>query len=575
MPASLGRRRGRAIAAGVAVLLLSALLALRELARDGAATRRFHFDEGSHALLGLLIAEDLREGDGLALLYDVYRQTTWTPLHSLLVGGSLVALGTTRLAARAGSAVSLILLGQVLFWGGWGLARRRKIWAGAVAGTLAVATPALVGYADECMTELPALTALAAGLVLAARAMVERGSARLFAAVGVTGVVTYFLRPSYGVLLFAMVVVTLLLERRRLMPRAWLHFLAPYGLLGIWFLYVPRVAATWRGLVNLPGRSAEVYSLPGLLFYPGVAVDLVGWPLMLVALGLAGLWLRRRELPPGALVPVVFIGLQMIAAELHATKSARYLFPVVPAVSLLIGLGLSALAPTPADEPGAGKRRAAQAVLVAVLALALWRAAAAAPARRPVDTEPELAAVAATLRERAPALLIAPRNIRPAPAEIDWRLAAEDGALAASRAGALGEVGRGAAARRVLRRLPVPPALRERVLRVADRSTSADRSRTLYLGLPPGAPHAGSREQTTAFLVRDLRLASYRAVVLLWPPDAAAGPADWLVAAVESEGFRCASQETTGSGFDLIVCPHQLPPAPPDRGSGPARPAIP
>jgi hypothetical protein len=572
VPASLGRRRGSAIAAGAAVLLLSVLLALRELARDGAATRPFHFDEGSHALLGLLIAEDLREGDGIALLYDVYRQTTWTPLHSVLVGGSLVALGTTRVAARAGSAVSLILLGQVLFWGGWALARRRRIWAGAVAGTLAVTSPPLVGFADDCMTELPALAALAAGLVLAALATVEPASPRRFTAVGVAGVVTYFLRPSYGILLFASVVVTLLVERRRVMPRVWLYFLAPYGLLAIWFLYIPRVALTWAGLVNLPSRSGEVYSLPGLLFYPGVAVDLVGGPFMLIALGLLGLWLRRRELPPGVLVPVVFVCLQMLAAELHGTKGARFLFPVVPAVSLLIGLGLSALATAPDDELRAGKRRAAQAVLVAVLALALWRAAAAAPPPRPVSAGPELAMVAATLREQSPALLIAPRNIRPAPAEIDWRLATEEGALAASRAGALGEMGRGAVARRVLRRLPVPSALRERVLRVADRSTSADRNRTLYLGLPPGAPHAGSREDVTAFLVRDLGLGSYRAVVLLWPPDAAAGPADWLVAAVESEGFRCASQEPPASGFDLIVCPH---PPPPGRGSGPARPAIP
>jgi hypothetical protein len=505
--------RGRVACALVALLVscVAAFAAHRSYVAPGPP---LGWDEATHAVLGALIAEDVRGGDAAALLYDSYRQTTWSPLHSWLVGASFLIAGPSRESARASSLVALVLLGAATYWAGCQLAGRRPAIVGALAAGLTVTTPALVAFAGQCMTELPALAALGGALVAHHRVAARPESPERQVVFALTCLLTYFFRPHYGILLLLAALADLLITDWRTPARAvwrWRYWLATLALgLAPWFLYPPRWAATWRVLTTPSPHPIGVLTVPALLFYPRAFVALLGWPLAATILGLAiagrrTLW-RRPELRFMALL----VGIQMLAAELHANKQARYLLPMVPAVLLLAAVLVAAVG----DERSGARRQWRPWLLSALGLLGLARATELVrlqPALA-VPHDEVAARVAPFLRATEPAiLLVLTPFARPEPPELDWQLIAAHGVVPASRAGTLGEANRGAEARAYLRRLPLGAALHDRLRHVTERSLATDRNRSLHLGHPP-VPAAAAAAQ---FLLDPIRLAEYRGVAVL------------------------------------------------------------
>jgi len=247
------------VAVAVAALAAGGLIYTHRILLGGP----FMWDEAAHALRGLLIARDCREGDWLALLYDTYSQVYWPPLHAWLTGAAFLAYGPTITAARSVSLIAFVLLAPTLFFAARGVRSTHGDLAGIVATALALASPALVTYAAQAMLELPALLGFSLTLLIYIRLGHNGVSARAHALLGLGIMLTYFIRLNYGLLLLLAVVLALLIEAnfrpRRLLTRSNAYVALPVSLLSaVWFAYPPKVVATGWPEPSPPGRSADL-----------------------------------------------------------------------------------------------------------------------------------------------------------------------------------------------------------------------------------------------------------------------------------------------------------------------------
>jgi 4-amino-4-deoxy-L-arabinose transferase-like glycosyltransferase len=395
-----------------------------------------NWDEGYHALHGLRIAEELREGSLLRLAYDSYRSVYWPPLHAWYLALFFLVFGVTAEIARDSSLVALVASAGAL-----ALAGRRADGpaAGLVAALAFLLSPMVATLSSQVLLELPGLA-----LLLASVALYAGGRSRVL--LGLSIFATFLTRANYGVLLALAVTAAFAVDGawgRRLPPgdprrairrgqaRTALALAVP---LALWFAYLPKVAHTLAALVNLPLGPSR-FSADGLLFYPRAAVRLAGsWPL--AALWLAALVLSLR---PGVLrsdrtvrLLVALATLQILFAELSATKLDRHILPLAGALSLLVGIQAARLFAN-RGIPVRILLLALGSILFAVQGAAVLRSAAPAAARGPEALVPRLAA---EMRRGGRAALVAPSDAALPPATCDFELVAA-GVLPLDGAGSL------------------------------------------------------------------------------------------------------------------------------------------
>ncbi len=511
-----------AIAAGVLLAVLA------RVHRDWIAADPVpHWDEALHLLLGELLAADLRHGDLWALAYDVYRMSTWPPLHASTLGLIFLVTGPSLAAGRLLSWFSFAGLAGVVGLLAHRLAPKPNAVAPAVAVVLLATCTPVAPFAGQAMLECLGLLLLTVTLVAFDVDVRRQGSPAAQVFLAVASIATCMVRLNYGLLMVLALILDAVASvpaagwreawrRRRVLAALWLCF----GV--VWFAHPAKLLVTWRTLVNAP--FAPPSGAPaGPLFAPWAMAETVGWPVvcgLMLVLASWRAWRTDRSLR----FLVLVTALQMLFVAFHPSQMIRHVFPIVPPLVVLCGWLAARWAGGASGRQRSPAREAI--VVVLVLLLAGYRLVTSLdrlerPRGSVTITEWRRIGVAVDrLASGTKFLLVCDSLAAVEPPGLDWQLAGELGILDPSRSGSLGEIGRGDAAQRFLRLL----ARRGLVLRGAERTVrraiASDRSRSLYVAATLDAPSSSDLLAIDELLVR-LEVDQFSTVILvtsLTPP---------------------------------------------------------
>jgi 4-amino-4-deoxy-L-arabinose transferase-like glycosyltransferase len=535
------------------------------------------WDEATHALKGLLLAHDLRQGDLLSLLYNSYRQVLYPPIHAWLLALAYLVAGPSPTVAVW---VSLLLFGLgagLLYWAGGLLVADRPNWVGAIAALLWITSPPLQRYAVQSMQEIPGLVALlvALGTMLwtLRRDAAGRAGRGTWLCLGLAVALVYFTRTPYGIILGLAVGITLLARAGWNPLKLWRAeigwFLLPLVLLlAIWFAYWPKFGATFQWLVNFPDGVDDPYSVEGWLYYPLAVVRNSGSPWLFALYAGTLLWallwsvVRQRSLTLGFLIALIAI--QFGLGLFHQNKQARYLFPMLPALFLLAGYAVDRAGRWAAARSGWARALWAGFVLLGLLH-SLWLVRAAlvpGPGPRPDLLTPYVVAQV----DQGPSTLVIGSMAMDYPGAplLDWRLGAEAGVLLPSHAGAAVQIEEGRRLAQLVGRLPLPAGLIERLQRTFTAYDQPAALRTLYAQLPLRASYSQGPQAYAAFVTNLVQAQAVDQVIVVgrtgdgarFTPDALAAPlidAGWTV-----------HHETRFAESNMAAVVYRLPPCPAD-----------
>jgi hypothetical protein len=459
------------------------------------------WDEGAHSLFGVLVAQDMRQGDFLALAHDTYRQVYWPPIHSWLVGIGFLAFGETIAVSRGVSLAAYVLLPLALMAAArvmYPAAESRRGWtAAAIAGLLAVAMPALVPFASLAFLDLPALLALSSTLLAAffAERARQRPRRQVLVALGILA--AFLLKTNYGLLLMLVFAVDRLLEVRSspdaLFSSRNRYLAIPIAIaLSIWFAYPPKLAVTLRAMVNQPA-GADPWTLDGLLFYPRTLLTFAGSVPMLGLLiaGFAAAWRSRRT--PNVRLLLILAVLQFAIGQLHHTKEDRHLLPIVPPLVLLAASAAERLSHI-VTGVRLGRVPIAPTIGALFAALLAWQVSAlvtkplpvSSVRRRPLGAAQEelVSSIEAAAARGSRTLVLGTFDLSPGPPAIDWDLVVTRRLLGVEHSGAIGIADRDRELGRVVRGRGLPTWIETRLVRTLGRFDAQARVTTLYAGLP-------------------------------------------------------------------------------------------
>jgi len=481
-----------------AVLAAAALCAWAVLVQLVPIAGMFHWDEAAHAMQGLIIAQDLRTGDWLAFLYDSYRQVYWPPVHSWLTAMAFLAAGPSESSARAVSVLAYAILAPVLYVAGRRIASTRPdgsrhgevspgpAASGLIAAALALTSPTLLDHASQAMLESTALLALGVAFLAFFHTNGTTASPIYYTLLGASVLAAYFVKTNYGLLLLIALVLFLFAEwvvrPGRVTRRQIAYAVVPMAVVwAVWFIYPPKIVATWQALVNQPWNTDKTTGLEWWLFYPRALLSMSGSPGIL-ALFVAACVTAAKRGGRNVRFLLFFVGLQLLVAQLHQTKHLRHILPVFPALFLLTGFAITEWwtqlrAKVPARLLLAGTLSVAWVAMILSLPSRDWLSN---PALSNLEL---LARIASITAGRDPTLVVSTMELRfAAPPVLDWYLAVHAGLMAPTGAGqALEPVLQRKIAQTGEHALPASVWLRLRPL--ITRAEHAGRVRTYYMGL--------------------------------------------------------------------------------------------
>lgn len=300
------------------------------------------YDEAFHSLKGLLVADDLRNGDLVSLVYDSYRQVYFPPLYSLFTGLTFLILPPNTVTAVVFSLVLFLLTAVVIYIAALEFDDHDGDWIAIIAAVLFLTSPALIEYASRAMIEIAGLFILTLTFLIYFKLTKRPESLLLNFLFGLGIVVAYFMKSNYGVLLMIVTLIGLLIEvkfkLKRLLTRQILCFILPFIIaFVIWFAYPPKLISTWNALVNSAWGVKDTYGVQGLLYYPRALVRISGSAWLFVILSLSFIVSIRFFRDKRIRYLILLILVQLIIGQLHHTKLDRHIFPVLPALFLLTG----------------------------------------------------------------------------------------------------------------------------------------------------------------------------------------------------------------------------------------------
>ena len=301
-----------------------------------------NYDEAFHSLKGLLIADDLQNGDLVSLLYDSYRQVYFPPLYSLLTGVTFLILPPNTVTSVVFSLLMFLLTAVVIYIAAIELDDRGGDWIAIIAAVLFLTSPVLIKYASRAMIEIPGLFTLTLTLLSYFKLTKRPESLLLSFLFGLGIVVTYFMKSNYGILLMIVTLITLLIEvkfrPKRLLTRQNFYFILPFIIaFVIWFAYPPKFISTWNAMVNYAVGVKDTYGFQGLLFYPRALVRISGSVWLFVILLLSFIVSIRFFQDKRIRYLILLILVQLSIGQLHHTKGDRHIFPVLLAFFLITG----------------------------------------------------------------------------------------------------------------------------------------------------------------------------------------------------------------------------------------------
>lgn len=555
----------------VALILLGSVLVWTQgIARDVP----LHYDEASHALLGLQAADNLGRGDVAAFLYDSYSQILWPPLHAWVTGAVFLAAGPSRAGARAVSLAGYAALALALYALGHEVGRAapggaesdparresRGRWCGMLAAAFALVAPLSRALAARVYVETPAAALLVLGLWLYLRAA-RLDRTRQWAGTGVLIVLTYLARTQYGLLLLGCIALDRVLSVRPSL-RSWFSrgnvaMLAPVALFVlIWFSYPPKLSGAWYWL-----RTAMAYELGPQQYgaaYFALMLDPASGSSFVALYLVFGLLLSLAHLRERALrVPVLLAVLQFVPSLFSPNHLMRLMYPLLLALDILAAFWV-----TVGFERFARRSRRLSWVVAAGLALLLLLSLAVPTDRSPrrdlqvdysgIDIYDApltgvLAYIDAQARAGGPVLLLgAPdTGIGLDQYMLDWHAVAEARFVPVYGSGILyspwGSARRGSPAD-ALRNLGAPPGLVAEIDRLNARGTRPDipgTNRALWLPVPGDALAPATPANLRDLLGPTLAAYTPRRIIALGDGSRAAYyTPSFLGAALERAGYR-------------------------------------
>ena len=488
-----------------------------------------NWDEALHLLLGELLAADLRHGDLWALAYDIYRMSTWPPLHASMLGLIFLVVGPSLAAGRLLSWFSFAGLAGVAGLLAHRLAPKPDVVAPAVAVVLLATCTPVAPFAGQGMLECLGLLLLTVTLVAFDIDARRQGSPAAQVGLAVASIATYLVRLNYGLLLVLALILDAVASvpavglwvawrRRRILAALWIFFVV------VWFAYPTKILATWQTLVNEPFTPPSG-APTGPLFAPWAMVETVGWPVvcgLMLVLASWRAWRADRSLR----FLVLVTALQVLLVAFHQSKVLRHVFPIVPPLVVLCGWQAARWAGGASDRQRSPTREGIVVALVLLLAgYRLMTSLERLERPRGSVTTTEWRRIGAAVDRLASGtkfLLVGDSRLAAVePPGLDWQLAGELGILDPSRAGALGEIGRGEAIQRLLHLLERRGLTLRGAERTVRRSVASDRSRSLYVAAPLDAPPSSDLPAIDELLVR-LEVHHFSTVILvtgLSPPQ--------------------------------------------------------
>jgi len=482
----------------------------------------FRWDEAAHALRGLLIADDLRQGSWLGFLLDTYRQVYWPPLHSWLTGLAFLVAGPGMVAARTCSLVTYLLTVPLLYLAAQSMRKTGREVAGLSAVILFLTSPPLIDFASQCMLEAPGLLAVSLTILIYFEVARDEVPAWKHVLLGLGITFAYFVKSNYGIILLLTVAVTLLSDAkfrpRALLTRANYYMVLPMLVIfPLWFVYPKKLITTWEAMVNVPWGVTEPYGMEGLLFYPRAFLHLSGsvWFCALFLLSLLIAFAFRRDRKVKFLLILVI--LQMVIGELHQDKEERHIFPILPALFLLAGYAVAEGWARLQGTRGVLRFRLAYVVAGVLLFHAVSLAFTSMYPHTTDQGKEASEYIATAVRSGAPALVLGTMGGRyhPPPPLLDWQLIIQEGLMTIHQAGSLGQIEEERRLASTLEHSRAPAWFIDAILPLLARSDRPATSRTLYLGLPAKASYSLSQEKFGHFLQQTLARTPCRSLVVV------------------------------------------------------------
>ena len=295
-------------------------------------------DQAAHTYWGLMIYGDLVSRHWLSAFFDTYRQVYWPFLHSWLLAATYFCLGPTSQASRIASLIPFLVSGLVLANLAWHASKEApQIAAIVAAGLWWTAGSFATFFGTEALLEPLAILLTVITFVAFRRALEGRSAASLVWC-GLSVMCTYFAKTDYGlILLFAVVGAFLQLdvtqqEKRRILTA----FGAPVVVLtGAWFLYLPKITATMRALINRP-QGPDRWSIAGLLYHPQQLMRWSDEPWMfgLGVLCLALCISLRRDMFWKAVL--IYVGISAVLHTISQTKDQKHIAQLLPWLFLCV-----------------------------------------------------------------------------------------------------------------------------------------------------------------------------------------------------------------------------------------------
>jgi 4-amino-4-deoxy-L-arabinose transferase-like glycosyltransferase len=333
-------------AAGVRPLLVLLLAAAALFSANARSIGLPAIDDCFYARKGVEMA---RGGPSFTVTWGGEPAFQNPPLAIWALAGSFRLLGENDLAARAPS----LLMALAIMAGVWRLGSLASgPAAGAGGAALLLLTPGFTNQARRCMLEIPLTFWVTAAMVVLADG---RRHPRLLALVALPLAGGILTKSVLGLLPLALAAAACAVSpawRGTLGRRGFLAGVAAGLVLGAtwplhqWLTFGPE-ALRAHYVAEIGERAARGFSLSGLLFhYPRILLTLYQPVVLPAVVGAFFLWRRRRE-PGGdvAVLLVLWAFLPVALYSLSATRSTRYVYPVLPALALCAADGLARALP--------------------------------------------------------------------------------------------------------------------------------------------------------------------------------------------------------------------------------------
>ncbi len=477
-----------------------------------------HWDEVAHTIFGANIYYDLIQKDILNVLFDIYRQVYWPPVHSVLVGAAFCFTGLDLIPARSISLLLFLIMAWLLVQTARDLSCNRPYIAGITALILTLSTPSLILFSAMAMLETPGMFFMVLSFFIYFKICRNDKPEKAHLLLGMAVTLTYFTKQHYAVLVAITILFNEIIEHRfcirPLFNRRNYYAVLPLGIsLLIWFAYPPKFISALKSLISFSWGIEDTYSLDGLLFYPRALIEFYGSAFILAVHCFCAAFAVKYFNDKRIRFLLLFVITFSVISELHHNKAARHIIPMIPAMILLTSHIAAQMWHSSSRFKIMAKVRVRKIFIVTVLCFSLF--VIASSYRRPYEqSHMEISdRILEIARGKAQVLILGSMDLHlQNPPMIDWQLITELENFDPPQAGIATSSAEARKLQRALDRFSAPEWLIDALGPILARSSHIGKSRSIYLGNYPF--NYKTREAFDLFFQETIKKGGYARVII-------------------------------------------------------------